>query len=166
MFRQGNFQSFTRAKTGYSPFRRRFGRHLCRQRLTDWYPPREWNVTLARRTGKKGGGPVRNRTGIAGLGNRSSIHLSYGAAASVYRDPRPELTTLALTGSWRTPTASSPSRRRQKFGLIAQRHQALPRLLTLTSATQKPHIPRPTSTWGLCRRRQQWQHIGCHSLHR
>ena len=34
----------------------------------------------------KDGGPVRNRTGIAGLGNRSSIHLSYGAAASVYRD--------------------------------------------------------------------------------
>lgn len=31
------------------------------------------------------GGPVRNRTGIAGLGNRCSILLSYGAAFEFYR---------------------------------------------------------------------------------
>lgn len=33
------------------------------------------------------GGPVRNRTGIAGLGNRCSILLSYGAQAT--EEPTP-----------------------------------------------------------------------------
>lgn len=52
------------------------------------------------------GGPVRNRTGIAGLGNRCSILLSYGAATELQRQRR--VFIIAAWENLKLPECGSP----------------------------------------------------------